>query len=277
MKPFKLHRRSQEDPAYQRAFAVEPLPFCQRCHAPEADPYLPVPPHLAALGTGCVTCHVMNDGGILAAPRERRAQRRAAPHAVVRDARFGAEGACVGCHDFAFPAGVAAASAASATGAAPSASAGSSAAAAPAPAGPPSKLVLVAESDGAIKVLPGAHGGLIQGDSDYEIKDDAPTMNGHVFDSLGHPGDRRSFAHRGLFDGPDRGQEAGTEFLVTTTNQFGAIVPDEELGKKLVAVVKAEIKGSKPQLVCMRPNIGLRFAFDVATGEIKAPPVEGKK
>lgn len=102
-----FHRRSQDDPAYQRAFAVEPLPFCQRCHAPEADAFLPVPPPLAALGTGCVTCHVTGDGAILAAPRARDAQRRIAPHAVLRDARFGAEGACVGCHDFAFPDGVA--------------------------------------------------------------------------------------------------------------------------------------------------------------------------
>jgi hypothetical protein len=69
---------------------------------------------------------------------------------------------------------------------------------------------------------------------------------------------------------------AGTEFLVTTSYQFGAIVPDQDLGKKLVAVVKAEVKGSKPQLVCMRPNIGRRFAFDLATGEVKPPPVPGK-
>lgn len=102
-----LHRQSQQDPAYQRAFAVEPLAFCQRCHAPEADPERPVPPQLAALGTGCVTCHVTSDGGVLAAPRDPGVQRRAAPHAVVRDARFGAEGACVGCHDFDFPSGVA--------------------------------------------------------------------------------------------------------------------------------------------------------------------------
>ncbi len=69
----------------------------------------------------------------------------------------------------------------------------------------------------------------------------------------------------------------GAEFLLTTTNQFGAIVPDQDLGKKLIAAVKAEVKGSKPQLVCMRPNIGRRFAFDLATGEVKASPVEGKR
>src|SRR6185436_5578534 len=63
-----LHQRSQEDPAYQRAFSREPRPFCQRCHAPEADPLSPVPPELAALGTGCVTCHLTGDAGVLAAP-----------------------------------------------------------------------------------------------------------------------------------------------------------------------------------------------------------------
>jgi hypothetical protein len=70
---------------------------------------------------------------------------------------------------------------------------------------------------------------------------------------------------------------AGSEFLVTTSYQFGAIVPDQDRGKKLIAAVKAEVKGSKPQLVCMRPNIGRRFAFDLATGDVKPLPVDTTK
>lgn len=51
-----LHRASHSDAAYQRAFALEPLPFCTACHAPEASPESPEPVR-AALGVGCVTCH----------------------------------------------------------------------------------------------------------------------------------------------------------------------------------------------------------------------------
>src|SRR5690349_4237742 len=69
--------------------------------------------------------------------------------------------------------------------AAPSPSAPAPAASATArSAGPPSKLFLVAESDGWIKILPGVSGGLLLGETDYEIKDDAPVMNGHAFDDL---------------------------------------------------------------------------------------------
>jgi cytochrome c554/c'-like protein len=101
-----LHQLAQRDPFYQRAFALEPLAFCQSCHAPEADPTRPAPPRLAALGVGCVTCHVTAPGSVLAAPREggREGQgARAAPHAVTRDARFAGEGACASCHEFRFP------------------------------------------------------------------------------------------------------------------------------------------------------------------------------
>ena len=52
-----LHARAHTDAVYQRAFAIEPLPFCQGCHAPEADPEQPVPASAAELGVACVTCH----------------------------------------------------------------------------------------------------------------------------------------------------------------------------------------------------------------------------
>ena len=33
-----MHAQASVDPVYQRALAIEPLPFCRGCHAPEADP-----------------------------------------------------------------------------------------------------------------------------------------------------------------------------------------------------------------------------------------------
>ena len=101
------HARSQTDAAYQRAFAIEPLKFCQGCHAPEADLAGPVPPLAAELGVACVTCHVVG-GQVLAASRddgvlEPRAGVTAAPHSVLRDARLDGSAACAGCHEFEFP------------------------------------------------------------------------------------------------------------------------------------------------------------------------------
>jgi hypothetical protein len=92
---------------YQRAFALEPLQFCQGCHAPEADVERPVPDAAAKLGVGCVTCHVVA-GELLAGPARSDARvadrpAQAAPHPVVRDARLDGSAACAGCHEFEFP------------------------------------------------------------------------------------------------------------------------------------------------------------------------------
>lgn len=95
-----LHARAYVEPAYQRALAIEPLPFCRTCHAPEADPEHDVPEPIASLGVGCVSCHVSN-GAIVAAPLDGIAS--PAPHLVVRDARFASSAACASCHEFAFP------------------------------------------------------------------------------------------------------------------------------------------------------------------------------
>jgi hypothetical protein len=95
-----LHARSQTDAVYTRAFALEPLEFCQACHAPEADPKAPVPEAAADIGVGCVTCHVVQDE-LLA--RADATGARSAPHALTRDARLDGSAACSGCHEFAFP------------------------------------------------------------------------------------------------------------------------------------------------------------------------------
>lgn len=98
-----LHQRADLEPAYRRAFAIEPLPFCRSCHAPEAVPALEEPPEVAELGVGCVSCHLTGDDDrVLASPRVHAAP-ESAPHPVVRDARFATASACAGCHEFAFP------------------------------------------------------------------------------------------------------------------------------------------------------------------------------
>lgn len=96
-----LHRQAHTDPAYQRALAIEPLSFCQSCHAPEADPTKPVSAAVGALGVGCVTCHVTGRD-VLAAPKT-EAMDSVSAHSIVRDARFAAAPACASCHEFAFP------------------------------------------------------------------------------------------------------------------------------------------------------------------------------
>lgn len=95
-----LHQQAHTDPAYQRALAIEPLPFCRGCHAPEADPSGDPPADLGAMGVGCVTCHAVSNNGVLAAPRDSAAP---APHGVIRSAVFAAAGACAACHEFSFP------------------------------------------------------------------------------------------------------------------------------------------------------------------------------
>jgi Cytochrome c554 and c-prime len=97
-----LHQRADIEPAYRRSFALEPLPFCRACHAPEGDPMSDEPQPVANIGVACVTCHVTSDEGVLAALGSSSAK-RPAPHGVVRSARFGTAAACASCHEFRFP------------------------------------------------------------------------------------------------------------------------------------------------------------------------------
>jgi hypothetical protein len=97
-----LHRSSHTDPVYRRVFAIEPLPFCQACHAPEANPNAPVPAATGAIGVGCVTCHSTGHE-VLAAARPEGSSSSTEAHAIVRDARFAGAAACASCHEFAFP------------------------------------------------------------------------------------------------------------------------------------------------------------------------------
>ncbi|HYQ04634.1 MAG TPA: multiheme c-type cytochrome [Polyangiaceae bacterium] len=93
-----FHAQAQRDPAYQRAFAIEPLPFCQGCHAPETAANRPVPEEAADLGVGCVTCHVVGDH-LLASTSGTSSP----PHTITRSDEFAATAGCANCHQFAFP------------------------------------------------------------------------------------------------------------------------------------------------------------------------------
>ena len=95
-----LHHRANIEPIYVRSFAVEPLPFCTGCHAPEAPGATDVSGGVSELGVGCVTCHGTIDA-VLAAPTAPASA--PAPHALVRDPRFATSAACGSCHEFAFP------------------------------------------------------------------------------------------------------------------------------------------------------------------------------
>lgn len=92
------HQTAFIDPAFQRAYALEPAAFCRGCHAPESPAIEAPSDSAAALGAACITCHLAGQT-ILAAPK---GGLRFPPHRVDRSAAFAADGACAGCHEFSF-------------------------------------------------------------------------------------------------------------------------------------------------------------------------------
>jgi len=99
------HQLANVEPAYQQAFAVEPMPFCRGCHAPEANPLAEPSAAVSALGVGCVTCHVTEEGVVLAAAHSEGTAvvEQVAPHPLRRSQEFAQAGGCAHCHEFRFP------------------------------------------------------------------------------------------------------------------------------------------------------------------------------
>ncbi len=99
------HQRAYDNPAFRDALAIEPTAFCRGCHAAEGDPGEPPSVAVGSLGVACVTCHVVEDGSVLAAGRadEHMMPSGKAPHAVRYSVDFARTGACASCHEFAFP------------------------------------------------------------------------------------------------------------------------------------------------------------------------------
>ena len=94
------HHLAYENEAFQRSLARESRelqPFCQSCHAPEANPLLPPSKLVADMGIGCVTCHAPR-GPILGANENANA-----PHDVLKSVEFASDAACANCHEFLFP------------------------------------------------------------------------------------------------------------------------------------------------------------------------------
>lgn len=96
------HATAWSSRAFQQAFAGEPRPFCQSCHAPETSPREAVPEAAAELGIACVTCHVEPGSEVVWAAGEAR-RSEAAPHPLARSPAFAGPQACAGCHEFGFP------------------------------------------------------------------------------------------------------------------------------------------------------------------------------
>ena len=100
------HRQSNTNPAFVRSLSKQPLPFCRRCHAPEADPKKEASGWAAENGIACITCHLLGEkisSGISNQGKLPTAQDLA--HPIVRDARLSGDGACERCHEFQFPDG----------------------------------------------------------------------------------------------------------------------------------------------------------------------------
>ncbi len=94
-----MHHEAWDDGVFQTAYAVEPIPFCRRCHVPEADGDGVPPESARRLGVGCVTCHV--ESGEVTGSHERSGV--PGRHAVRKDARLATSAACERCHQFEFP------------------------------------------------------------------------------------------------------------------------------------------------------------------------------
>ncbi|MFV8749035.1 multiheme c-type cytochrome [Nannocystaceae bacterium ST9] len=97
------HAGAWSSAAFQRAFVLEPLPFCQSCHAPETSPREPVPSWAAELGVGCVTCHVEPGSPVIQAGDAGEHADELAPHPIARSAAFEQPRTCAACHEFEFP------------------------------------------------------------------------------------------------------------------------------------------------------------------------------
>lgn len=67
-------------------------------------------------------------------------------------------------------------------------------------------------------------------------------------------------------------QFSGARFVVTREGGrkfFGAMAPDYETGRKMVARVQREVAGSTPQLLCAKPEVVRELKLNLRTGEVE--------
>ena len=106
------HASAWSSAAFQRSFALEPLIFCQGCHAPEAstshalaDAVDSQSAWAAQTGVGCVTCHVEpGEARIWTAGDElERDLDGGCVLPISRSPAFAGPQSCAACHEFEFP------------------------------------------------------------------------------------------------------------------------------------------------------------------------------
>jgi len=96
-----LHRHAYNNPYFARAVKIEPVNFCRKCHAPDANPDHDPSPALAAIGVSCLTCHWTERGAMGA---HGTGGRQIVGHDTMGDVRWSDGRACANCHQFDFPA-----------------------------------------------------------------------------------------------------------------------------------------------------------------------------
>lgn len=93
------HRSAFTERIFQDAFAAEPKPFCQGCHAPESSAARQPSSEQAEEGVGCASCHVTPHGTIAGV-----AGTQTEAHATDAAPWMAQSEACASCHQFDFPA-----------------------------------------------------------------------------------------------------------------------------------------------------------------------------
>ncbi len=84
------HAASATNATYRASHALEPMPWCDSCHAPQG----------VDEGISCAACHV-REGLVLSTRAPSPDGERA--HAMRQDVALGGSGLCAGCHQFNFP------------------------------------------------------------------------------------------------------------------------------------------------------------------------------
>lgn len=91
------HGQAWTDPIFQREFALQPLDWCVRCHAPLATGDATSVGEVEAQGVSCAVCHI-REGRMLATRRG-----EGSPHDTEILPTLGTPDFCAGCHQFSFP------------------------------------------------------------------------------------------------------------------------------------------------------------------------------
>lgn len=62
---------------------------------------------------------------------------------------------------------------------------------------------------------------------------------------------------------------AGTAVVLTEHWQLGAYVPSIEMGEKVAGLIRDNVKGQKPQVICAKPRVRVEVPINLETGELR--------